>query len=188
MDEKNLDYVLLGLINSDPLEGRFGWYRQLAGTNYYLSVWQFLEAEKKIRLKSLVKFAKLNMSEVANVFQSGKKSAEEQIEVAAANLLALLPSEVLGDSLQLDQAEGIVYYIAGYIARSILKRTRCDSCPCLLVVSREAPEISVQDEENEETVQAKEKFLRFVDRGGLVTPSELVACVYLGIEYMYTMF
>jgi len=29
---KNLEYVTLGKINSDGIENRFGWYRQLAGT------------------------------------------------------------------------------------------------------------------------------------------------------------
>ena len=35
LDEKDeIVYVLLGLIQSDYLEGRFGWYRQLSGVNY----------------------------------------------------------------------------------------------------------------------------------------------------------
>jgi hypothetical protein len=48
LEETCLDYVLLGKINSDPIERRFGCYRQLAGANYFISVRQFLEAEKKI--------------------------------------------------------------------------------------------------------------------------------------------
>jgi hypothetical protein len=47
LKEKEFEYVLLGKVNSDPLERRFGWYRQLAGANYFISVRQFLEAEKK---------------------------------------------------------------------------------------------------------------------------------------------
>ena len=49
-----LDFILLGNICSDYLEGRFGWYRQLCGGNYYNSVIQFLQAEKTIRLRSLI--------------------------------------------------------------------------------------------------------------------------------------
>ena len=48
-----LDFILLGNICSDYLEDRFGWYRQ-RGANYYNSVTQFLQAEKTIRLRSLV--------------------------------------------------------------------------------------------------------------------------------------
>ena len=43
-------YVLLGQIQSDPIEKRFGWYRQLSGGNYYISVRQILESEKSIRI------------------------------------------------------------------------------------------------------------------------------------------
>ena len=49
-----LDFILLGNIVSDYLEGRFGRWRQLCGANYYNSVTQFLQAEKNIRLRSLV--------------------------------------------------------------------------------------------------------------------------------------
>ena len=43
---KGTDYLLTGFIQSDPLEGRFRWYRQLCGANYLISVLQFLQAEK----------------------------------------------------------------------------------------------------------------------------------------------
>ena len=36
LTEKKFDYVLLGKITSDPIERRFGRYRQLHGGNYYL--------------------------------------------------------------------------------------------------------------------------------------------------------
>ena len=44
--EKKVDYVLAGNISSDPLEARFGRFRRSAGTNYFISVRQILEAEK----------------------------------------------------------------------------------------------------------------------------------------------
>ena len=55
LDEKDeIIYILLELIQSDFLEGRFGCYWQLSGANYYNSVLQF-RLEKTIRLRSLVK-------------------------------------------------------------------------------------------------------------------------------------
>ena len=51
-DIKELDYVLLGFIQSDYLEQRFGWYKQLCGANYFNSVLQLLQAEKSIRIRS----------------------------------------------------------------------------------------------------------------------------------------
>ena len=50
-----LKFILTGHISSDFIESRFGWYRQLLGANYYNSVLQFLQAEKTIRVRSLVK-------------------------------------------------------------------------------------------------------------------------------------
>ena len=43
---------ILGNIESDYMEGRFGWW-QLCGGNYYNSVTQFLQAEKMTRLMSM---------------------------------------------------------------------------------------------------------------------------------------
>ena len=68
LNTKNeINFVLLGLIHSDFLEGLFGWYRQLNGGNYYASVLQFLQAEKTIRLRSLVEFG-YNMSAIDAIF------------------------------------------------------------------------------------------------------------------------
>ncbi|QQP53745.1 Putative LOC101234561, partial [Caligus rogercresseyi] len=52
---------------SDPIEKRFGWYRQLSGGNYYISVRQILEAEKKIRVLSLVKFSNMTISNITEL-------------------------------------------------------------------------------------------------------------------------
>ena len=48
-----VDYVLLGKIQSDGIEGHFGHLRKLAGGNYWASVRQFMEgeAEKKNQRK-----------------------------------------------------------------------------------------------------------------------------------------
>ena len=47
-------YILLGKVQSDRIEGRFGHLRKLAGGNYWSSVRQFLEGEAVIRVKSLI--------------------------------------------------------------------------------------------------------------------------------------
>uniref|UniRef100_A0A0K2UZT2 Putative LOC101234561 [Hydra vulgaris] n=1 Tax=Lepeophtheirus salmonis TaxID=72036 RepID=A0A0K2UZT2_LEPSM len=54
--DEDFSSVLLGMFQSDPIKKRFGWVRQLRGGIYYISVRQILEAEKKIRILSLVKF------------------------------------------------------------------------------------------------------------------------------------
>lgn len=44
-------YVLLGKFQTDCLEVWFGKYRQLAGSQYHISVIQVLECENKLRLQ-----------------------------------------------------------------------------------------------------------------------------------------
>ena len=67
IEKRGLDYVLSGNFQSDPLEKRFGRYRQLSGANYFGSEKQFLEAEKSIRVKSLIKFSKYTMKKFVNI-------------------------------------------------------------------------------------------------------------------------
>jgi hypothetical protein len=47
-----IDYILLSKFQNDNLEGRFGMYRQMSGSNYYISFLQVLENERKIRFKN----------------------------------------------------------------------------------------------------------------------------------------
>ncbi len=64
LEKLKFHYVLLGKFQSDPLESRFGWYRQLNGGNYYLSCRQLFENERKIRAVSLLKFSKFSLDEM----------------------------------------------------------------------------------------------------------------------------
>jgi len=47
LDRRGFQYVLLGHIQSDAIESRFGWLRQLSGANYYISMRQVTESDKK---------------------------------------------------------------------------------------------------------------------------------------------
>ena len=67
IDIKGFDYILTGHILSDYLEGRFSWYRQLSGTNFHIQVLQFLKAEKRIRIKSLIDMD-YSLKEIKEVF------------------------------------------------------------------------------------------------------------------------
>lgn len=132
LDAKGLSFVLLGKINSDVIERRFGRYRQLAGANYFLSVRQFLKAEKKIRIKCLVKFDKMSVKDSAEIFGSKSEITEREIKSSSALLLGVLTIDNLSSGYCLEGSEGVVFYIAGYIARSLLKRVKCESCSELL--------------------------------------------------------
>ena len=49
--DKGFLFVLLGHLQSDPLEHRFGEYRQRSGSNYFLAVKQVMETERKMKVR-----------------------------------------------------------------------------------------------------------------------------------------
>ena len=54
MEKHEFSYVMLGKLQSDPIEGRFGQYRQINGASYFISIRQILHAEKKLRILNLM--------------------------------------------------------------------------------------------------------------------------------------
>ena len=113
------------------------------------------------------------MSDVSDLSKSVTDTIA--IESCVEKLLSTLPSQELSAECKLSGEEGVVFYVAGYIARSILKKNKCESCQSLLIQSLSSPEICFADEDSgEKNAKTRMEFLQSVDRGGLVTPSELV--------------
>ena len=54
LDHHDFKYILTSKLQSDPIEGRFGLYRQLNGASYFVSVRQIMLAEKKIRVRNIM--------------------------------------------------------------------------------------------------------------------------------------
>ena len=63
-----LSYLLLGNIQSDYIEGRFGWLRQLCGRNYFNTVSNFLQAEKTVCVRSIVSMG-INTKEIGEIYK-----------------------------------------------------------------------------------------------------------------------
>ena len=147
-------YVLLGNVQSDCIEGRFGWIRQLSGANYYISVRQLIESCNKIKTISLLKFSKIGMKELSAAafsFQSSNDSS------AVIDVLADKIHESLPISQQEPEASdlAVIYYVSGACARSVFRIHRCASCKESLVEEKETVEF-----ESEETAEIKKYFSR----------------------------
>ena len=54
LEELHFNYILLRFFQSNNLESRFGWYRQMHGGNYLISMKQVIQSERKIRTISLL--------------------------------------------------------------------------------------------------------------------------------------
>ena len=77
MNECGFKYVLLGHIQSDTIEGRFGHLRQLSGANYFVSMRQLYESDRKLRTLSLLKYSQIFLKEI----EDAAKAREERTAI-----------------------------------------------------------------------------------------------------------
>lgn len=126
LNEKGMDYVLLGKFQTDLLERRFGRYRQLHGGNYYISVRQLLQSEKKIKVSAALLHDKLNFQALSEI--SDSVSRESQVEPLTVSVVSFDP-----DSLS-STDKNMIAYIGGYIVRS-LRGIPCANCVKMLSTS-----------------------------------------------------
>lgn len=180
LEEKGFDYVLLGKIQSDNIESRFGWYRQCCGGNFYLSIRQVLESEKCIRLISLAKFAQ---GSISDMIEGEKESDVDKyfIAVNADNIVDNLNKDIGIDCME-PSDQNVLFYIAGFMAKSLQSLLRCVSCSSNLIASDKQPKIQFESAGDQGSMT---QFLDSLNRGGLKTPSDLC---YLSCLYIYNFF
>lgn len=173
LNRRAFNYVLLGHLQSDALECRFGWLRQLSGANYFISARQVMESDRKIRAVSLLKFSGVSLSEI--------EDAVNPDAVGRGDLEADTVADNIAASLKLDMAptdsdSSIIYYVSGYIARSVVASTKCDYCrECVISTTdnKMTTQLSQIAASATTDVDAAE-FLQQIDRGGLVHPTDFV--------------
>lgn len=166
IDRLGFNYVLLGNLQSDAIESRFGWFRQLSGANYYISMRQVLESDRKIRAISLLKFSKVNLSdiEVANNPETSIVNIVDSDDKVVDTIAKAIRNQ---NNLSASDAN-IIYYVSGYIARSIFRSMKCDNCREVVTDSEELAPISL-----DETLDySASSFLDMINRGGLSRPSD----------------
>ena len=82
-------FVLLGKMQSDNIEGRFGHIRQLYERNYYISMRQVYENDRKLRTISLLEYSKISIAEIDETAKT-KCNPEQEVSVKAESL----PTEI----------------------------------------------------------------------------------------------
>ena len=174
----NFRYVLLGQVQSDEIEQHFGKYRQLLGGNFFVSVRQVLEAEKIIRMKSLIRYSNFSLGEIKTLF-SDEKEVNEQVIHQILDCFGEFDMNLNEEDLA---EQNILFYIAGYIARSLRKNMACEECGKQLIASMKTPKIQLEasDVITNQEKEARDNFLNQINRGGLCTPSDLtfIACIF----------
>ncbi|GBN90508.1 hypothetical protein AVEN_67663-1 [Araneus ventricosus] len=154
------EYILLGKIQTDKLESRFGQYRSMAGDQYHISVRQIYETESKLRLCHELKLASHKKGSITvDIFDNSEKNDEEKqpIDLIFCDIMVEESDiEKIADTLP------IVTYLAGYCSHAALKKTKCSYCLQKLITDKES--IS---HDNYKLIDVK-------DRGGLLYPSKIV--------------
>ena len=165
LDRLAFNYVLLGQLQSDAIESRFGWLRQLSGANYFISMTQVLEGDRKIRALSLVKYSQFSLEQVDSVIQTEESSPSDTTiadSIAEALQYQKWPSASDTSTIYCQQSR-----LSGAVARSVIRTTKCQHCRQELI-DESSPDSSVEEPD----LSAASTFLDSIDRGGLSKPSD----------------
>ena len=168
-----VEYVLLGKLQTDNLEHRFGCYRQLSGGNYNISAAQVFESEKKIRVKSLLGITSARYGAIkfdpALLQRNDKKGEDDEDDEFESSLDDSVINEflpVLDYPVEFELNEGGFIFVSGYTAFKLKHKLSCVNC--IDYVTGESTDNS---------------YFNDLNRGGLCVPSDLT--VQIGI-HVYT--
>ena len=162
-----VEYVLLGKVQSDGIENHFGHLRKLSGGNYWLSVRQFFENEAVIRIKGLFWWSGVSVGQIAAIMapaqqEHRQRDADTAGELAMSVTISTDPAELH------DSAKAALGHIAGYLAHSATKWSKCSSCASMLV-NHHAEPVTVTMEPSVPAIFTS--FTDLVNRGKLLVPS-----------------
>lgn len=160
-------YILLSKFQNDCLESRFSTYRQLSGSNYYISYTEILENEKKVRFRNVV----IMSSEQLNVSLKTLIPSTENPE--DVNILEF--SDILSDAFLFESVPEnlipVLVYIGGFTTFKVLKESKCNICIHWIELDKE---INITEEMYDFTLD--------IDRGKLKLPKKCVI-VCIGIVW-----
>ncbi|KAH8021825.1 hypothetical protein HPB51_018531 [Rhipicephalus microplus] len=161
VSELHFKYILLGKVQTDPLESRFGQYRQMAGGQYHISVRQLCGTEGRIRLQyALPRMSNDDLRGIEETDSVRDAGTSFSVHVSDADL----------DELRAQMP--VIGYVGGYCAHAAMKVLKCESCQRQLVVTGNAAE----------TGEDTHSLIAQLDRGGLKFPSALVIAVVMYTE------
>jgi hypothetical protein len=172
LSELDVSYVLLGKIQTDNLENRFGQYRQLCGGNYHISVQQVLEAEKKLRISSALllsshKHGTIAVQRICEDLATDNVDIENLSVVNVSDNFKDVLNEVIDCIFKCDEAS--LVYIAGYVVRKVAAKVDCILCINDIQLDRN---LEISDDTDE-----MYQYVRLLDRGSLKYPTLLAVMV-----------
>ena len=149
------DYVMMARFQSDPLERRFSQYRQMSGGRFLVSLREVNNSERILQCRSLLK------EDIDFWEEDIGKEKVTMISDTFSQYLVEHSNDISEATISNDSIE-VATDIAGYIAKKLKERSKCDACQSA-VVSK-----SIDDVENN-------NYLKIRSRGGLIAPSQELA-------------
>ena len=164
LDRLGFRYVLLGHLQSDPIESRFGWLRQLSRANYFISMRQVMESDKKIRVLSLLKFSSLSLAEIDDPIHTEVSKTSTANDDLADSLVPVFTDKDMPSA----NDANIIFYVSGAISRFVVRCTKCEDCREALI----DPEQLESPDLDDSLSYKSSTFLDSINRGGLSKPTE----------------
>lgn len=132
-EELKMKYVLLGKFQTDPLENRFGKYRQMAGGQYNISIRQLYESEKKLRIQSLMslKSTCFGPVKIDSFYDNDEGNETDNTTCVTENQLGWfnpIISITEHDIANVKEEMPVIAYLGGYCCYILLKKSKCDIC------------------------------------------------------------
>ena len=175
LNNLGFNYVLLSRLSSDPIEQRFGWYRLLSGSNYFVSVKQIIESERKIKMVSLLKFDSISYAAITEAFSYAGPLDNNAAKIGKEIFYSLMNGTFVEPQLS---DSNIIMYVTGALVRSELRLRNCDQCSSILV-NEETQLESCDFSENSNPGLEMQQFINLINRGGLLNPSTVAFAVCL---------
>lgn len=170
-NELKIIYVLLGKFQTDPLEHRFGKYRQLSGGHYHISIRQLYESEKRLRIQSLLTLSSRTFGNIPiTSFSENLDYSHEQQRSLENSFTPEMHLEE-GDFEQIQHEIAVITYLAGYCCYKIVRKLKCEFCKAELVYDEQM------------IVEEHFHLIQNLNRGGLSFPKDTVVRVVL-ISYI----
>ena len=160
------EYVLSSRLQNDPIEHQFGLYRMMSGAQYHITYSQILESQRRLNMSSILKLFSLqhNKSELTlkQFIHTFSPTADELIHISCDQYIEAI-HDLNSIDLEIHILQSIVF-IGGYAVYSYLRTTNCNNCIQLLT----------EDKDIEITDATKYDLLRYIDRGSLKWPTDIV--------------
>ena len=150
------DYILTARLQSDPIERRFSQYCQMSGGRFLVSLKEVRNTERILSCHSQIKNYVNFWKEVLQQPEINEDESYEMIDEMLCDRIEEISESVLDD----DSSE-LATAISGYIAKKLLKRSKCKDYEKRLTVHD-------QDLQNNQN-------LTLLSRGGLLVPPKDLA-------------